>query len=77
MENQVTIREAVKENDVALFWEQLHIYYKRDIFSDPENEERDYFLSDEHRATIQKIHDRPQDQCYYLFFSRGEQDIGR
>ena len=76
MENQVTIREAVKENDVALFWEQLHIYYKRDIFSDPENEERDYFLSDEHRATIQKIHDRPQDQCYYLFFSRGEQDIG-
>ena len=52
MENQVTIREAVKENDVALFWKQLHIYYKRDIFSDPENEERDYFLSDEHRATI-------------------------
>ena len=32
MENQITIREAVTENDAAAFWEQLHAYHKR-IFS--------------------------------------------
>lgn len=77
MENQITIREAVTENDVATFWEQLHIYYKRDIFPDPENEDREYFLSDtEYRAHMQKIHDRQQDRCYYLFFHWDGRDIG-
>lgn len=76
MENQITIREAITETDVALFWEQLHIYYKRDIFPDPNAEERDYFLGDEYRITMQQIHDRPQDRCYYLFFQRNGQDIG-
>lgn len=76
MENQITIREAITETDVALFWEQLHIYYKRDIFPDPNAEERDYFLGDEYRITMQQIHDRPQDRCYYLLFQRNGQDIG-
>ena len=76
MENQITVREAVTENDAALFWEQLHFYYKRDIFPDPEDEEREYFLSDEYRTTMQKIHHRPQDRCHYLFFHRNGQDIG-
>lgn len=76
MENQITIREAITENDVALFWEQLHTYYKRDMFPDPNAEERDYFLGDEYRSTMQEIHDRPQDRCYYLFFQRNGQDIG-
>ena len=77
MENQITIREAVTEDDVALFWEQLHIYYKRDIFPNPEDEGREYFLSDtEYRAHMQKIHDRPQDKCYYLFLHRNGQDMG-
>ena len=77
MENQITIREALTETDAAAFWEQLHSYYKRDIFPDPEDEDREYFLSDtEYRAHMQKIHDRPQDRCYYLFFHRDGQDIG-
>lgn len=76
MENQITIREAVTENDVALFWEQLHTYYKRDVFPDPNAEERDNFLGDEYRSTMQEIHGRPQDRCYYLFFQRNGQDIG-
>lgn len=77
MENQITIREAITETDVAAFWEQLRIYFKRDIFPDPEDEDREYFLSDtEYRAHLQKIHDRPQDRCCYLFFHRGGQDIG-
>lgn len=77
MKKQITIREAITEKDVATFWEQLRIYFKRDIFPDPEDEDREYFLSDsEYRVHMQKIHDRPQDRCYYLFFQRNGQDIG-
>lgn len=77
MENQITVCEAVTESDAAAFWEQLHTYYKRDIFPDPNDKDREYFLSDtEYRAHMQKIHDRPQDRCYYLFFCRDGQKIG-
>lgn len=77
MENQITIREALSKADVAIFWEQLHTYFKRDIFPDPEDEDREYFLSDtEYRTQIQKLHDRPQNRCRYLFFCRDGQDIG-
>ena len=76
MEKPITIRESITENEAALFWEQLHAYYKRDIFPDPNAEERDYFLGDEYRTTMQRIHDRAQDRCCYLFFQRNEQDIG-
>lgn len=76
MENKITIREAVTKTDVAAFWEQLYNYFKGDIFPIPEDEDRTYFLGDEYRAHMQKIHSRPQDRCYYLFFCRGGQDIG-
>ena len=77
MKNQITIREAVTEQDIAVFWQQLRTYYIRDIFPNPEDEDREYFLSDtEYRADMQKIHDRPQDRCHYLFFHRYGQDIG-
>ena len=77
MKNQITIREAVTEADIAAFWEQLHTYHKRDIFPDPEDESLTHFLNDaEYRAQIQRVHDRPRDRCYYLFFHRDGQDIG-
>ena len=77
MKNQITIREAVTEQDIAVFWQQLRIYFIRDIFPNPEDEDREYFLSDtEYRADMQKIHDRPQERCHYLFFHRNGQDIG-
>ena len=77
MKNQITIREAVTEQDIAVFWQQLRTYFIRDIFPNPEDEDREYFLSDtEYRADMQKIHDRPQDRCHYLFFHRNGQDIG-
>lgn len=76
MEKTIVIREAVTQKDVAMFWEQLRIYFKRDLFTDPKDEDREYFLSDEYRASIQKIHDRPRDRCRYLFFRRNGQDIG-
>ena len=77
MKNQITIREAVTEQDIAVFWQQLLTYFIRDIFPNPEDKDREYFLSDtEYRADMQKIHDRPQDRCHYLFFHRNGQDIG-
>ena len=76
MENQITIREAITETDVAAFWEQLHTYHKRDIFPDPDSEDLGYFLSSEYYDHMMKIHSRPQDRCYFLFFHRDGQDIG-
>ena len=76
MENQITIREAVTENDVAAFREQLHAYHKRDIFPDPDNEERESFLRSKYHNHRMKSNGRPQDRCFFLIFHRGGQDIG-
>lgn len=76
MEHQITIREAVTEHDAARFWEQLHAYFKRDLFPDAQAEERAYFLGSEYRNAIQQLHDRVEDQCVYLFFHRDGTDIG-
>lgn len=77
MENRITVREAVTKTDIAAFWEQLHIYFKQDIFPDPEDEDREYFLNDsKYRTHMQKMHDRPENRCYYLFFYRDGQNIG-
>ncbi len=76
MKNQITIGEAVTDADIALFWEVLRIYFERDIFPDSEDEDREYFLGDEYRVHMQKIHERDNDRCYYLFFRRDGKDIG-
>lgn len=76
MEHQITIREAAAKEDVAVFWEQLHSYHKRDIFPDPEDEDRDYFLGAEYQSAIERGHDRLQDRFRYVFFHRDGQDIG-
>ena len=76
MENQITIREAITETDVAVFWEQLHLYHKRDIFPNPESENLEYFLGSGYYDHMMKIHSRPQDRCYFLFFHQDGQDIG-
>ena len=76
MGNQIIIREAIRSTDVAAFWEQLHIYHKRDIFPDPDSEDLEYFLSSEYYDHMMKIHSRQQDRCYFLFFHRDGQNIG-
>ena len=69
MKNQITIREAITEADIAVFWGQLHTYHMRDIFPDSENENRKHFLDDtEYRAQIQRVHDRQQDRCEGISF---------
>lgn len=73
----ITIREAITETDVSRFSRQLFAYYERDIFPDPENGDRSYFLDDtQYRAHMQQIHDRKTDRCHYLFFCRDGQEIG-
>ena len=76
MENQIQVREAITETDIAVFWEQLHTYHKRDIFPDPDSVDLEYFLGSVYHDHMMKIHSRPQDRCYYLFFHRDGQDIG-
>lgn len=75
--SKITIREAFAEKDIEKFWIQLHIYHKRDIFPDPENEDREYFLNDsQYRAHIELLHARETDRSRYLFFCRDGEDIG-
>ena len=76
MENQITIREAITETDVAAIWEQLHIYHKRDIFPNPDSEDLEYFLGSEYYDHMMQIHNRLQDRCFFLFFHRNGRDIG-
>ena len=76
MKQQITICEAITENDAAVFWNRLYDYYKRDIMADRNISGREEFLSSGYRTHMQELHDRSQDCCHYLFFHRDGQDIG-
>ena len=76
MNDKITIREALSEKELAFFWEELRGYFKRDIFPDPEDEDREYFLGEEYREQIQVLHDRKVDRCSYILFSKNGIDIG-
>lgn len=76
MENPITIREASTEHDAAVFWEQLHAYYKRDIFPEADNDALHYFLGSSYHDHIMRLHRRKQDRCFFLFFYRSGQEIG-
>ena len=77
MTNPITIREAITETEVSRFWQQMHAYHARDIFPDPKDEDRAYFLDDtQYRKQIQQIHDRETDRCYYLLFEQDGQEVG-
>ena len=47
MIENIAIREAVTEEERSLFWERLRAYFCRDIFPDPEDVDRPYFLGDD------------------------------
>ncbi len=75
--DNIKIREAVTHEETAFFWEQLHTYHKRDIFPDPNDCDREYFLDDtQYRACIEQLHSREHDTCRYILMSRGNEDIG-
>ena len=76
MDSQITIRELTAPSDIALFWDQLYAYYRRDIFPDPADEELARALGPEFRATIEACHAREANPLRYLFFERGNRQIG-
>ena len=76
MTHQIIIREAVTEAEISRFWEQLYLYFKRDILTGKQIEDLSYFLSSEYHENMMKLHGRKQDRCFYLFFHRDGQDIG-
>ncbi len=77
MDKTIMIREALTDKDIEKFWSELHIYHKRDIFPEPENEDREYFLDDsQYRAHIDALCLREHDRCRRLFFRIGDTDVG-
>ena len=76
MIENVVIREAVTEEERSLFWERLRAYFCRDIFPDPEDEDRPYFLGDDYRRTMESLRTRPAHPVHWLVFSRNGQDVG-
>lgn len=76
MDSKITIRELSAPNDVARFWEELYAYFRRDLFPDPDDEDRAYFLGAEYREEIERLRRREKDPLYALFFQRDGQDVG-
>ena len=76
MKNQIIIREAVTESEISRFWEQLYLYFRRDILAGKPVEDMEYFLGSEYHENIMKLHERQQDRCFFLFFHRDGRDIG-
>lgn len=77
MNHSIWIREANSARDIDRFWAQLRAYFARDVFPDPESEERAYFLDGpEYPASIQRLHERAENRLRYLFFVRDGIEIG-
>lgn len=76
MENKITIREAVTENDVAVFWKQLNTYYRRDIFEGFSGENPECLMNSEYHDRVMKINNRLRNGCSFVFFHRNGRDIG-
>ena len=77
MSEKIKIREAEALAEIEKFWSELHTYHLRDIFSEPEDEDREYFLDDtQYRRRIDALCEREHDRCRRLFFSREGADIG-
>ncbi|WP_294551419.1 GNAT family N-acetyltransferase [uncultured Pseudoflavonifractor sp.] len=76
MKDEITIREAVTEQEIGFFWAQLRAYFNRDIFPGPDSGKKAHFLNGQYRSHMDAIHNRRQDRSYYLLLSRGGADIG-
>lgn len=76
MEHPITIQAAADAASIARFWQQLYAYFQRDLFPDPADENRTYFLGAEYRAAIQTLHERKENPVQYLFFQQENREIG-
>ena len=77
MEQQIFIREAVADGEIARFFEELHAYHRRDLFpAAKQAEDLAYFLSDEYLSQLRTLHERCENRLHFLFFERGGREIG-
>lgn len=76
MNHPIIIREALTDAEEKHFWQQLNEYHARDIFPEPDSEDLEYFLGEEYRCHMEKLHSREHDRCHYLFFDRDGEEIG-
>lgn len=77
MDQTIIVRDAVTDSDTAHFFTELHAYHRRDIFPAAEQgEDLAYFLSEPYLAQLKALHGRKTDRLHFLFFERGEREIG-
>lgn len=81
--NGITIRELTGPEEVSRFWAELHAYFQRDLFPggparnrEEDEEDLEYFLGDEYRTAIEKLHARTCAPLYYLAFLRDGEEAG-
>lgn len=72
----IQIRECANPAEERFFLQQLRAYFERDLFPDPQDEDRAYFLGAEYWQTLTKLHVRADDRLRQLLFSRDGVDIG-
>ena len=72
----IRIRECAGRSEERFFAQKLREYFERDLFPDPKDEDRAYFLGREYFEQLEKLHARPDDRLRMLLFSRDGEDIG-
>lgn len=72
----IQIRECQGHQEEEFFWEKLKEYFERDMFPDPEDEDREYFLGSDYSGTAMKMHQQEKDRLRYLLFERDGEKIG-
>lgn len=74
--SDITLREATSPEDVERYWDEMALYFERDMQITPEDEDYDYFLGGQQRLDVEEIRERDKDRCSYIFFCRDGADIG-
>lgn len=72
----VQIRECTGREDTEFFWARLKEYFEQDMFPDPQDEDREYFLGADYRTGADRLHAQAKDPLRYLLFERGGEKIG-
>lgn len=72
----VQIRECAGPAEDAFFRAELKAYFERDMFPDPQDEDRAYFLGSDYEADMERLHGQEKDRLRYLLFERENEKIG-
>lgn len=72
----IEIRECANAAEEEFFRNELRAYFERDLFPDPQDEDREYFLGEDYWESAEKLNMRDVDRLRYMLFSRDGVDIG-